>query len=115
MATHIRFRRQNGCPPDGKCQVRGYPYTSLLVLFALIAVVVSMPFVPGQASGLMAGIIMVVFYSLCYIAIRLFYLSHKPEFPYKNGIKKNFSENLSTEFSKELTPADNKEKDPDKK
>ena len=115
MATHIRFRRQNGCPPDGKCQVRGYPYTSLLVLFALIAVVVSMPFVPGQASGLMAGIIMVVFYSLCYIAIRLFYLSHKPEFPYKNGIKKNFSENLSTEFSKELTSADNKEKDPDKK
>nr|WP_319488235.1 amino acid permease [uncultured Caproiciproducens sp.] len=115
MATHIRFRRQHGCPPDGKCQVRGYPYTSLLVLLSLIVVVVSMPFVSGQASGLMAGIIMVVFYSLCYIAVRLFYLSHKSAISHKEAIKKIFNENLSTEFSGELTSANKRDKDFDKK
>ncbi|MBW7573631.1 amino acid permease [Caproiciproducens faecalis] len=117
MATHIRFRRRHGCPPCGKCQVKGYPYTSLLVLFALIIIMMSMPFVPGQASGLMAGIFMVIFYSLCYIAVRLYYLSHHSETAHTDTINKNFQKDLSAEFSKELTPSKNADQknDPNKK
>lgn len=72
MATHIRFRKKYGCPPDGKCQMRGYPYSSLTVLTVLIIVIISMPLVPGQSSGLIAGLIMIAFYALCYIAMRFF-------------------------------------------
>lgn len=69
MATHIRFRRKNGCPPDGNCQIWGYPYTSLFTLIALIVAIVSMPFVPGQESGLIAGGVIVVFFVLYYAAL----------------------------------------------
>jgi len=72
MATHIRFRKKHGCPPDGKCQMWGYPYSSLIVLTVLIIVIISMPLVSGQSSGLIAGLIMVAFYALCYIAMRFF-------------------------------------------
>lgn len=72
MATHIRFRKKYGCPPDGKCQMWGFPYTSYFVLFFLIASIASMPFIKGQASGLIAGIVIVVFYLLSYLTIRYF-------------------------------------------
>ncbi len=72
MATHIRFRKCNGCPPDGKCQMWGFPYTSLIVLVSIILIMISMPFVPGQESGLIAGISIVLFFTLCYFAVRHF-------------------------------------------
>ncbi len=77
MATHIRFRKKNGCPPDGKCQMWGYPYSSLCVFIALIIAIVSMPFVPGQESGLIAGIIMIIFYTTSYIIMKFYKISHK--------------------------------------
>lgn len=70
MATHIRFRRKNGCPPDGKCQLWGFPYTSVFVLAALIAAICSMPYVQGQTYGLVAGGLMVVFYVCSYLVLR---------------------------------------------
>ena len=95
MATHIRFRRINGCP-DGKCQVWGYPYSSYIVLFALIAIMASMPFVVGQSSGLIAGIVILALFAAAYIAIR-----HSK----KNGALKYLhnSRPIPAEFSKELT------------
>jgi L-asparagine transporter-like permease len=72
MLTHIRFRRAHGCPPDGNCQMRGYPFTSLFTLFALLLAIVSMPFVAGQTSGLIAGIVIVLFYTLSYQFVRVF-------------------------------------------
>ncbi len=51
MATHIRFRKRFGCPPEGKCQMRGFPWASWFVLFSLVAAMLSMPFVAGQAEG----------------------------------------------------------------
>ena len=66
MATHIRFRRKHGCPPDGNCQMRGFPYTSVFVLVSLIAAIASMPFVKDQLSGLIAGVCLVAFYTACY-------------------------------------------------
>lgn len=72
MATHIRFRKKNGCPPDGRCQLRGFPYTSFAVLIALIVIIASMPFVAGQASGLIAGIVMTAFYAVSYALVRYY-------------------------------------------
>lgn len=63
VATQIRFRKKNGCPPDGRCQIWGFPYTSYLTLLFIIASIAGMPFVPGQASGLIAGCAVVVFFS----------------------------------------------------
>ncbi|CAB1253153.1 Amino acid permease [Ruminococcaceae bacterium BL-6] len=77
MATHIRFRRKNGCPPDGKCQMAGFPYTSYFTLAALIAAILSMPFVPGQGAGLAAGAVTVAFYMLCYWVLRPIFLRGK--------------------------------------
>jgi L-asparagine transporter-like permease len=66
LATHIRFRKCNGCPPEGKCQMPGYPYTSWIALIGTIIVIISMPFISGQGSGLIAGIIMTVLYAGIY-------------------------------------------------
>ncbi len=106
MTTHIRFRRRYGCPPDGKCQMWGFPYTSLFVLFSLIATVLSMPFVKGQTSGLTAGSIIVVFYICSYLVMRAYKNRHQAT--HKNLYQKEAG--LSTEFSKELTQSIEKEK-----
>ncbi len=109
MATHIRFRKKNGCPPDGKCQVWGYPYTSLFSLIFLILIILSMPFVPGQESGLIAGAIMVAFYVLSYIAMKLFNRNKGTSHNFKN--RTEVKSTLSSEFSKELTERTDKDKD----
>lgn len=72
MATHIRFRKKYGCPPNGKCQMWGFPYTSLFVLLSLIGAILSMPFVEGQLSGLLAGLSITFFYALCYSVMRYY-------------------------------------------
>ncbi len=102
MATHIRFRKKNGCPPDGKCQLWGFPYSSVLVLISLVVIILSMPFVPGQASGLMAGIIIIIFYILVYTAIKIVYNKNL------NKKKNHMKPKLSTEFSQELADTDEK-------
>jgi len=71
MATHIRFRIKNGRPAPDAFQMRGFPYSSLLVLLFLVVSMVSMPFVQGQGAGLAAGILVVAFYTLCYALLRL--------------------------------------------
>jgi L-asparagine transporter-like permease len=71
LATHIRFRKCNGCPPEGKCQMPGFPYTSWIALIGTIVVIISMPFISGQGSGLIAGIIMTVLYSIIYLVMWL--------------------------------------------
>jgi len=96
MSTHIRFRRKFGCPPDGKCQMWGFPYTSYFVLIFLIAAIVSMPFIKGQTSGLIAGSVIVVFYLLSYLAIRYF--------KRKNIVVHNNNTRMQMEASAEINP-----------
>lgn len=101
MATHIRFRKRNGCPPDGNCQMPGYPYSSWIGLISMIVVILSMPLISGQASGLIIGLIMTALYSLIYMGIRVFSSSEKNRYIKVNN--KVHQSKLLTEFSKELT------------
>jgi hypothetical protein len=91
--------------------MRGYPYTSWIALISIIIVLASMPFIPGQGVGLVAGIVMVVIYSLIYYVMRISVRS-KAENLTKKGdpmIKKQPA--LLTEFSQELNgKIDEKEK-----
>jgi L-asparagine transporter-like permease len=107
MATHIRYRKKHGCPEaDDKCRLGGYPYSSLFVLICLIVAIVSMPFVPGQESGLIAGIIMVAFYTISYVIMKYSRKIHA-----NNMIR--YRTQVSTEFSKELTKDKNDKKNVD--
>ncbi len=98
LATHIRFRKCNGCPPDGKCQMPGYPFSSWFALISMIVIIASMPFIPGQASGLIMGVSMIVFYTLVYAVKK--YVSNR-----KKGVNRgqnNYQPRFSEEFSQEL-------------
>ena len=66
VSTHYKFRRQHGCPPRGNCQLPGYPATSWISMAALIAIIASMPLIRGQGTGLVAGILLLAFFSICY-------------------------------------------------
>jgi L-asparagine transporter-like permease len=100
MASHIRFRKRDGCPPEGLCQMRGYPYTSWVALISMIVILVCMPLIPGQGVGLVAGISMVLIYSLIYYAMRLRRGSQSNNST-KTGLYKN-QPSLLTEFAEEL-------------
>ncbi|MDK2808936.1 MAG: hypothetical protein PWP24_1673 [Clostridiales bacterium] len=65
MLTHIRFRKQNG-KPKGRCYLGGYPYSSLFTLLGLLVSLFSMPFMEGQRSGFLAGILLILFFYICY-------------------------------------------------
>lgn len=103
MATHLRYRRKYGCPPNGKCQMRGFPFSSLFVLLSLVAAIASMPFVEGQGSGLIAGLIIVSFYTIFYQTMR--FARWRKQATRQRQYKKNI---LTAEMSEELTEFQNK-------
>ncbi len=70
IASHLRLRKKNGCPPEGKCQMHGFPYTSWITLISMVIIIFSMPFIPDQVSGLITGITMIVLYSVVYLAAK---------------------------------------------
>ncbi len=102
MATHIRFRKRNGCPPEGKCQMPGYPYTSWIGLISMIIAILSMPFISGQTSGLIAGVIIIALYSLIYMVMKFIRSSQKKHVTSRSLNMKRYKQRLSTEYSKEL-------------
>lgn len=109
MASHIKYRKKNGMPRD-KLKLRGFPYSSLFTLILLIAAIISMPLISGQGVGLIAGIIMILFYSLCYGFIKsINKYKFKNNKNHKNNL--NISGHLSTEFSEELTKTKDKDTD----
>lgn len=103
VATQLRFRKKYGCPPEGKCEMPGYPYTSWIALISLITVIISMPFISGQSSGLVAGLVIVALYSVVYLGVNFYKKFSKENTAYKNIDAKMRRVGLSTEFSKELT------------
>lgn len=83
IASHLRLRKKYGCPPEGKCQMPGFPYTSWIALISMIIILFSMPFIPDQLSGLIAGIAITVIYSLAYLIMKS--LTNRP----RNRLAKN--------------------------
>ncbi len=105
IATHLRFRKTHGCPPDGNCQLWGYPYTSIFVLAVLVIAIASMPFVPEQASGLIAGSVLVAFFALVYAVAKS--LKDRES---AGSVRIKKMPDLSAELSNELSDRDKKEK-----
>lgn len=70
VATHYKYRKTKGCPDKGKCRLPGYPFTSWAAFLLLLAIICSMPLVPGQGSGLVAGLILVVLVAGMYWLMR---------------------------------------------
>ncbi len=105
MATHIRFRKCNGCPPNGKCQMPGFPITSWLALIALIIIILSMPFIPGQTSGLVTGILMTIAFAVIYMIMKVLGKAEKKR--EGNEISNQiYRTRYSNEFSEEFTRND---------
>ncbi len=102
MASHLRFRRQFGCPPDGKCQMRGYPYSTIFVMVSLIIAIASMPFVKGQTSGLIAGLVLLAFFEISYTVMTYMRNRRGERVPFTVDQRQN----MATEFSEELTDTD---------
>lgn len=103
MASHIRHRKTVGCPPKGICQMPGFPYNSWIALISMIIVLLCMPFIPGQVTGLISGVVMVIFYSLIYLAVG-YRIRRKVTYPDGQlGALKRLPPNLATELSEELS------------
>ncbi|WP_270567594.1 amino acid permease [Clostridium beijerinckii] len=102
MATHIRFRKRNGCPPDGKCQMPGFPYTSWIGLISMIVVIFSMPLISDQAPGLIVGLIMIALFSSIYMIMKYFRNTEKNKNGYVRVSNKMNRSKLMTEFSEEV-------------
>lgn len=115
LATHIRFRKKNGCPPEGKCQMPGFPYTSWIALIAGIAILLSMPFIPGQTAGLIVGLIMIAIYTIIYQVMKRGAVRSVDSAEELNGINLNqdkyrvrLSEEYAEEFMENSRPNNNK-------
>jgi len=107
MASHLRLRKKHGCPPEGKCQMPGYPYASWFVLASLVVAMASMPFVKGQTSGLIAGIALLVLFQAAY-SFMLYYRRRGRD----GAIIKPFRNmGAGTEISRELTDLDLKDRE----
>lgn len=66
LASHYALRRRYGCPPKGRCQLPGFPFTTLAALTGCVLIILGAPLVPGQGSGLLAGAGLVVLFIVAY-------------------------------------------------
>ena len=70
LLAHYRLRSRHGCPPNGECQLPGFPYVSWLAIVSIVLIIVSMPLIPGQGAGLFAGLGFIALFSLMYLFTR---------------------------------------------
>jgi L-asparagine transporter-like permease len=109
MATHIRFRKRHGCPPEGKCQMPGFPVTSWIALISILVIIISMPFISGQTSGLIAGVAMTILFIVIYMVMKA--MGHSEVKPSEKEVNPgSLRSGYAHEFSEELTRADNTSK-----
>ncbi|MDQ0971746.1 L-asparagine transporter-like permease [Neobacillus niacini] len=102
MASHIRFRKREGCPPGGICQMPGFPLTSWIALISLIIVLLCMPFIPGQTAGLITGSSMVVIYSLIYLVMSYRRRTGANDTAKKDVSPRKLRPNYATELAQEI-------------
>lgn len=102
VAIQIRLRQRYGFPKKGQYHIIGYPYSSWITLISLIIIIISMPFIAGQVSGLIAGFIIIVFYIIAYFIMKAYRKVEKLR-PNSSVREKVNKLRLSTEFSEELS------------
>lgn len=98
VASQIRLRRNHAYIIEKK----QYNYISWITVISLITIILSMPFIPGQASGLIAGSIIIAFYSAAYTIMK-YYIKIKKHGELKDKFnakerKAGFLMELSKEF-----------------
>lgn len=108
MYTHIRFRKKNG-KPEGNCRLCGFPYSSLFTMAGLIIALFSMPFLKGQTLGFLAGLFLVVFFTVCYVIVKA---ASKRKLSQQQQYRPGTTEHrrILTEFSEEIYDSDAKKK-----
>jgi L-asparagine transporter-like permease len=94
LATHYKLRKETGCPPDGKCQLSGYPISTGAAFISILLIIASMPLVPGQGVGLLAGIVLVLLFSGIYAGQNAYQ---------KKLVERNEIGDLQFEAAKELS------------
>jgi AAT family amino acid transporter len=120
LATHYKFRKKNGCPPNGKCQLPGYPFSSWIAMLSLIGIILSMPLVEGQGYGLVAGVTFILLYTVLYFVKKYFAKNFK-ESSYEYKVSKSIKSvrtvvhKMYMEISEELVPDKLKQKEKKKK
>lgn len=65
LCSQLVLRKKLGCPKTG-CQLPGYPVLTWIGIIMLIGALASMPLVPDQWMGLVAGIGLVLLFALAY-------------------------------------------------
>ncbi|QZY56444.1 amino acid permease [Crassaminicella profunda] len=109
LVTHHKFRKKNGCPPNGKCQLPGYPFSSWMAILSLMGIILSMPLVEGQGYGLVAGVTLVLLYTALYF-VKKYFSQNLKEGSYKDKVPKSikpvrtFDPKVHMETSEELVP-----------
>ena len=86
-----------------------FPYTSWFALNGTLIVILSMPFILGQGSGLAVGIVMIALYSLAYEALKFFDTSQAKNTADKNRSTKGYNGRFAADISEELTDGCKKE------
>jgi AAT family amino acid transporter len=66
VLSHYKYRKKIGCPYQ-HCQLPIFPFSSWFTAISLIVIILSMPFVKGQGTGLIAGGTIAVIYFLIYL------------------------------------------------
>ncbi|KUO58957.1 MAG: amino acid permease [Gracilibacter sp. BRH_c7a] len=114
LLTHQKFRKENGCPPKGNCQLPGYPFSSWIAIISLVGIILSMPLVPGQGSGLVAGILLTLLYVTAYLIKRYFVKRNVNNEGMKEGNLRRTAEILTSqiyaETSEEFLPEELRKK-----
>jgi AAT family amino acid transporter len=102
LASHYRLRKRNGRPLSGASGPAGlpwFPYSSWISIGGLTAILASMPLIPGQGSGLIAGAALVALFSGLYI------VSKRRRFPPREASSRLLPAKLTavqSEMSEEL-------------
>ncbi len=99
VASHIRFRKKS----LQKLKKKGYPYASWITLISIVVIIASMPFIPGQTSGLVAGVIIIAAYLFIYLGVEVYKRTKEAaSVNDRLSVKKQIF-GLLTEFSEEIT------------
>ncbi len=109
LLTHYRFRRYKGCPPSGHCQLSWFPYTSWIAIASLVVIIITMPLIPGQGAGLLAGLLLLLLYSFSYVVFKAwpfkagtpYSTAAKPLFPSKSDDSRNNNTNEEPDKQRE--------------